>query len=81
MDLVTHDNFEKNGCARINNKKRNHALSEGHFKHIQITQLAQQSTVISSVSKSQTFKYSGYQYHEQLSIMISAHLIAVNASV
>ena len=47
----------------------------------QITQLAQQSTVISSVSKSQTFKYSGYQYHEQLSIMISAHLIAVNASV
>ena len=61
--LVAHANFQQNSCARINYKKRNHALSEGHFKHItniQMTQLAQQSTVISSVSNSQTFKYSRY---------------------
>ena len=32
--LVAHANFQKNSCATINNKKRNYALSEGHFKHI-----------------------------------------------
>ena len=32
--LVAHANFLKNSCARINRKKRNHALSVGHFKHI-----------------------------------------------
>ena len=32
--LVAHANFQKNSCARINNKKRNNALSVGHFKHI-----------------------------------------------
>ena len=32
--LVAHANFQKNSCARINNKKRHHALSVGHFKHI-----------------------------------------------
>ena len=32
--LVAHANFQKNSCARINNKQRNHALSVGHFKHI-----------------------------------------------
>ena len=31
--LVAHVNFQKNSCARIN-KKRNHALSVGHFTHI-----------------------------------------------
>ena len=32
--LVAHANFQKNSCARINNKKRNHALSLVHFKRI-----------------------------------------------
>ena len=32
--LVAHADFQKNSCARINNKKRNHALSIVHFKHI-----------------------------------------------
>ena len=32
--LVAHAKIQKNSCARINNKKRNHALSVGHFKHI-----------------------------------------------
>ena len=32
--LVPHANFQKNSCARINCKKRNHALSVVHFKHI-----------------------------------------------
>ena len=32
--LVANANFQKNGCARITNKKRNHALSVGHFKHV-----------------------------------------------
>ena len=32
--LVANANFEKNSCARINNKKRNHALPVEHFKHI-----------------------------------------------
>ena len=32
--LVAHANFQKNSCARIKNKKRNHVLLVGHFKHI-----------------------------------------------
>ena len=32
--LVARANFQKNSGGRINNKKRNHALSVGHFKHI-----------------------------------------------
>ena len=32
--LVAHVNFQKNSCARINNKKQNYALSLRHFKHI-----------------------------------------------
>ena len=32
--LLAHAHFQKNSCARINNKKRNFALSVGHFKHI-----------------------------------------------
>ena len=53
--LVAHADFQKNSCARINNKKRNHVLSVGHFKHITSNPVSQQSTVISSVSNSQTF--------------------------
>ena len=38
--LVAHAHFQKNSCARINNKKRSHALSVGHFKHITNNQVS-----------------------------------------
>ena len=82
--LVAHANFQKNSCGRINNKKRNHALPVGHFKHITNNPVspAKYSNILSiKFTNNQVFKIiisCIIQHYDQCT---TVHLIAVNAFV